>query len=151
MINRAVVLDTHVLVSAGIHLGSPPHGIVERVLDGELLMFLCPTIIEEYFDVFDRPRFTKYGCPPTGLPPLLECGLLRAEDPRPWPNPGPDLDDLVFLALAKQEGAVLVTGNLADYPEAIRDGVTIRTPRAFLDAWNGGLDEPIGLGRPGPA
>jgi putative PIN family toxin of toxin-antitoxin system len=77
MINRAVVLDTNILVSAGIHLASPPHAIVDLVLDGELLMFLCPTVIEEYFEVLDRPRFTKYLFPPAWLPPLLECAILR--------------------------------------------------------------------------
>jgi predicted nucleic acid-binding protein len=151
MINRAIILDTNVLVSAGIHLASPPHAIVDLVLDGELLMYLCPTVIDEYFEVLDRPRFTKYGFPPAWLTPLLECGILRAEDPGPWPHPGPDADDLVFLDLAKQEGAVLVTGNLADYPERIRDGVAVQTPREFLDAWDEGRPGPVGLGRPDPS
>jgi hypothetical protein len=54
----------------------------------------------------------------------------------------------VFLALARQEGAVLVTGNAADYPAAIRNGVVVQTPREFLDSWTGGLQGPVGLGRP---
>jgi len=45
---------------------------------------------------------------------------------------GPDPDDLVFLALAKASGAALVTGNLAHFPERIREGVTVLTPAAYL-------------------
>ncbi|MGA2080724.1 MAG: PIN domain-containing protein [Holophaga sp.] len=135
MINRVVVLDTSIIVSAGIQLAGPSHRIVELVLDGELLLFACPTVIEEYFEVLARPRFEKHLFPPVWLPSLLECGTHRQEDPAPWPHPGPDADDLVFLAVAGQEGAVLVTGNVADYPDAIRDGVSVQTPRQYLDAW----------------
>lgn len=138
MINRAVVLDTNIIVSAGIQLGGPTARIVELVLDGELLLFSCPTVIEEYLEVLNRPRFKKHLFPPAWLPTLLICGTMRQEDPAPWPLPGPDADDLVSLSLAKQEGAVLVTGNLKDYPEAIREGVAVMAPREYLDAWEQG-------------
>lgn len=138
MIHRAVVLDTNLIVSAGIQLAGPSAMIVELVLDGELLLFSCPTVIEEYLEVLNRPRFKKHLFPPFWLPTLLVCGTMRQVDPAPWPVPGPDADDLVFLALAKQEGAVLVTGNAKDYPEAIREGVVVTTPRAFLDGWKEG-------------
>jgi hypothetical protein len=57
---------------------------------------------------------------------------FRNQDPAPWPHPGPDPDDLVFLALAKATGGTLVTGNLADFPEAIRDGVPVLGPADYL-------------------
>ncbi|MBS1767225.1 MAG: putative toxin-antitoxin system toxin component, PIN family [Acidobacteria bacterium] len=135
MSTRAVVLDTNIIVSAGIQLASPPAGLVELVLDGELLLFTCPTVIEEYLEVLNRPRFKKHLFPPAWLPTLLGSGTIRPVDPPPWPLAGPDADDLVFLALAKQERAVLVTGNEKHYPEEIREGVIVQTPRAFLDAW----------------
>ncbi|MEI6036076.1 MAG: putative toxin-antitoxin system toxin component, PIN family, partial [Verrucomicrobiae bacterium] len=53
-------------------------------------------------------------------------------EPAPWPREGPDPDDLVFLALAKAIGAVLVTGNLADFPTEIRDGVIVMSPSEYL-------------------
>ena len=77
MINRAIVLDTNIIISAGIQLAGPSHQIVELVLDGELLLFACPTVIEEYFEVPARPRFKKHSFPPVWLPALLECGPLR--------------------------------------------------------------------------
>lgn len=137
MSNRAVVLDTNIIVSAGIQLAGPPAMIVELALDGELLLFACPTVIEEYLEVLNRPRFKKHLFPPAWLPSLLACGTIRQDDPASWPFPGPDGDDLVFLALAKQERAVLVTGNFKHYPETIRDGVTVKSPREYLDEWRG--------------
>jgi len=135
MINRAVVLDTNIIVSAGIQLAGPSAKIVELVLDGELMMFTCPAVIEEYLEVLDRPRFKKHMFSPIWIPALLESGNFRTDDPPMWPFPGPDPDDLVFLAQSKRAGAVLVTGNVADYPESISDGVVVQTPRAYLDAW----------------
>ena len=133
--NRAVVLDTNVIVSAGIHLGGPSGMIVELVLDGELLMFACPAVIEEYLEVLARDRFAKHMFPPVWLPRVLRVTTLHQVDPDPWSVPGPDADDLVFLALAKSVDAILVTGNLKDYPEAIRQGVQVLSPREFLDQW----------------
>ena len=54
-------------------------------------------------------------------------------EPVPWPHDGPDPDDLVFLALAKATGTVLVTDNITDFPAAIRAGVTVMTPAEYLD------------------
>jgi hypothetical protein len=39
---------------------------------------------------------------------------------------------LVFLALANAGGAVLVTGNLADFPMEIRGGVIVMSPSEYL-------------------
>ena len=38
----------------------------------------------------------------------------------------------MFLALARAIGAVLVTGNLADFPTEIRDGVIVMGPSEYL-------------------
>ncbi len=133
--NRAVVLDTNIIVSAGIHLAGSAGMIVDLVLDGELLMFVCPSIIQEYLDVLARERFAKHMFPPVWLPRLLRVTTLHPVDPSPWPVPGPDDDDLVFLALAKSADAILVTGNLKDYPVAIRQGVTVLSPREYMDRW----------------
>ena len=133
--NRAIVLDTNIIVSAGIHLGGASGKIVELVMDGELSLFTCPSVLEEYVEVLARKRFAKHLFPPTWLGTLLRISTFRYEEPPPWPMAGPDCDDLVFLALAKSVGAVLVTGNLKDYPEAIRDEVRVLSPREFMDLW----------------
>ncbi|HNX30726.1 MAG TPA: PIN domain-containing protein, partial [Holophaga sp.] len=91
----------------------------------------CPSIVAEYREVLNRPKFRPKGLPPAWLPRLLQVAFHEAE-PAPWPLEGPDPDDLVFLALAKATGAVLVTGNLGHFPEVIREGVVVYTPWEYL-------------------
>ena len=129
--SRAVVLDTNILVSAGLKPESDLARIVERVLLRQTPLHVCPSILAEYFEVLHRPRFRPNGLPPAWWPRLLQVAFNEPE-PAPWPLPGPDPDDLIFLALAKVTGAVLVTGNVAHFPEAIRDGVAVATPAGYL-------------------
>jgi len=129
----SVVLDTNVLVSGALHLEGAPGLLIQAALRRDLALFTCPSVVDEYWDVLTRPKFARLGCPPPWLAPLLEQAHQLAADPPPWPLPGPDPDDLSFLALAHRTGAALVTGNLADYPERIRQGVQVISPRACLD------------------
>ena len=129
--SRAVVLDTNVLVSAALKPGSDLARILERVLLRQTPVYVCPSIVAEHREVLNRPRLRPRGLPPAWLPRLLQINFHEAE-PAPWPREGPDPDDLVFLALAKAIGAVLVTGNLADFPTEIRDGVIVMSPSEYL-------------------
>ena len=131
--NRSLVLDTNILVSAALHLDGPPGLLVQAILKRELACFTCPAIVEEYWDVLTRPKFARLGFPPAWFEPLLKEARHLDVDPPPWPLAGPDPDDLVFLALARRTGAVLVTGNLADFPEAIRKAVQVMAPRPYLE------------------
>ena len=125
-------MDTNVLVSAALHLDGPPGLLVQGALKRDLALFTCPGIVEEYWDVLTRPKFARRRLPPPWLQPLLEQAHHLEFDPPAWPGPGPDPDDLIFLALAHHAGATLVTGNLADYPGAIRQGVQVLSPREYL-------------------
>lgn len=131
--NRSLVLDTNILVSAGLHLDAPPGLLVQAVLLRELALFTCPGVVAEYWDVLTRKKFARLGFPPPWFQPLLDGAHQQAADPDPWPLAGPDPDDLVFLALARRTGATLVTGNLANFPEAIRQGVQVMGPREYLE------------------
>lgn len=129
--SRAVVLDTHVLVSAALKPGSDLARIVEKVLLRQAPIHVCGSIAEEYSEVLNRPKFRPKGLPPAWLPRLFQVAFQEPE-PAPWPLEGPDPDDLVFLALAQAVGAVLVTGNQAHFPEAIRGGVEVCLPGEYL-------------------
>ncbi len=129
--SRALVLDTNVLVSAALKPESDLARIVEKVLLRQTPVHVCASIVAEYREVLNRPKFRPKGFPPAWLPRLLQVAFHEPE-PAPWPLNGPDSDDLVFLALAKTTGAVLVTGNLEHFPEAIRDGVEVRSPGEYL-------------------
>jgi len=133
-VNRSLVLDTNVVVSAALHLDAAPGLLVQAILKRELACFTCPPILEEYWDVLTRPKFSRLGFPPIWFEPFLREARHQEADPPGWPLAGPDPDDLVFLALAQHTGAVLVTGNLAGFPPAIRRQVQVLNPRQYLDS-----------------
>ena len=128
---RLVVLDTNIIVSAGLTQG-PPARLVDMTLRRELSMILCPGILREYVDVMHRPKFEKAGFPPGWLDRLLGLAARMPMDPLDWPHPLPDPKDAIFLALAKATGAVLVTGNLKHFPSKARHGVHVYSPQDYL-------------------
>jgi putative PIN family toxin of toxin-antitoxin system len=130
-LNRLVILDTNVLVSAGLSQGPPAH-LVDLTLRRELSMILCPGILREYLEVMHRPKFTQAGFPPGWLDRLLGLAARLPLDPMPWMVPLPDPKDAVFLGLAKLSGATLVTGNLRHFPVDARRGVKVHSPTEFL-------------------
>lgn len=129
--SRPVVLDTNILVPAGLTPGGIPGILVEKALMREMPVYVSPGIVAEYFEVLNRPKFKPKGFPPGWLPRLLSVAF-REPDPAPWPFEGIDTEDLVFLALAKAAGAVVVTGNLKHFPLEIRDGVTVVSPADYF-------------------
>jgi len=63
---------------------------------------------------------------------LISGAHLVDQDLPAWPSADPDPDDLIFLALAHRTGAVLVTGNSADFPKSIRHGVVVMNPATYV-------------------
>lgn len=129
---RFVVLDTNVVVSAGLQPGSAPARLVmDWILDGQVQAVISPTIADEYREVVRRKKFRRYGFPPHWLEFLIEESL-QLQDPALWAYTGPDPNDMPFLALAKVAGAWLVTGNLKHFPNEIRNGVPVLSPSDYL-------------------
>lgn len=129
---RLAVLDTNVIVSAGIKPGSAPAALVmDWVLEGEVQLVTSAWVVSEYREVVRRPKFERYGFPPQWLEFLIEESL-RLPDPRPWAERGPDPKDLPFLALARDAGAWLVTGNVKHFPRTFRNGVTVVSPADYV-------------------
>jgi predicted nucleic acid-binding protein len=129
---RLVVLDTNVVISAGIKpSGAPAKIVMDWILEGQVQMVICPRIRKEYHHVSLRAKFLRYKFPPFWLEYLIEESLLLP-DPAPWQRPGPDSADLQFLALAHTAGAWLVTGNLKHFPAASRGGVIVSSPADYL-------------------
>ena len=129
---RLIVLDTNVVVSAGIKRGNAPSKIVEEwILEERVQVVTSPWVIGEYREVARRKKFRRYGFPPMWLELLIAESLQLAEPPA-WPYSVPDPNDAPFLALASAAGAWLVTGNLRDFPEGGRVGVTVVSPSEYL-------------------
>lgn len=130
---RLAVLDTNVLVSAGINpAGAPGRLVLEWVLSGHVQTLTCPWIAHEFRGVAQREKLLRYGFPPRWLEFLIAASFELPDPPR-WPHPLPDQKDAPFLALAHAAGAWLVTGNLKHYPERFRGGVRVLSPVEYLD------------------
>ena len=129
---RLVVLDTNVIVSAGINpRGAPATLVMNWILDGLVQVVTCPWIVEEYREVIRRAKFSRYGFPPDWVEFLIEESL-RLPDPPVWPYRSPDPKDAPFLSLAHAAGSWLVTGNLRHFPGNARRGVTVISPAEYL-------------------
>lgn len=129
---RLVVLDTNVIISAGVSpFGASSSIVFDWVMPGNVQVVTSPGIVAEYREVALRPKFQRYGFPPLWLDVLIEQSVAL-KDPEPWPYIGPDIKDLPFLALAHAAGAWLVTGNQKHYPESIRNGVTVLSPGDYF-------------------
>jgi uncharacterized protein len=130
---RLAVLDTNVIISAGIRPdGAPARLMLDWVLPGQVQVVTSPWICAEYREVAARPKFAPYSFPPTWLEFLVEESLLLPE-PATWPLAMPDATDAPFLAVAKASGAWLVTGNLKHFPRGARRGVTVVSPAEYLE------------------
>jgi putative PIN family toxin of toxin-antitoxin system len=129
---RLVVLDTNVIVSAGIHArGAPAAIVMEGVLEGRVQVVTSPHVRREYVEVTRRAKFLRYRFPPPWLEFLLDESLELPE-PGPWPLACPDPGDAPFLALAATAGAWIVTGNLKHFPTSARGAVKVISPANYL-------------------
>ena len=126
------VLDTNVLVSALLKMGSVPGQVAEEALNGDIIPVLNDDILAEYEDVLRRPKF-KFE--KRAVRVFLDELKRRAvfTDAGPIEDTIPDPKDIVFYAVLmekrKEEEAYLVTGNLKHFP--IRTYIV--TPREMLD------------------
>lgn len=127
-----LVLDTNILVSAMLSPHGPPGQLLDLVLDGQLQLALSPAIQAEYREVLLRPRFHLDIQQVDLLLDTLDAQALHIS-PLPWPHLLPDIDDEPFLATAHEAKALLVTGNERDYPDALREGVLVTSPRLALE------------------
>lgn len=129
---RLVVLDTNVIVSAGIKpSGAPAKLLMDWMLEGQVQVVTSQSVVAEYRDVVRRAKFRRYGFPPLWLEFLFDETLSLAE-PDSWPLACPAAKDAPFLALAHAAGAWLVTGNLKHFPKPIRGGATVLSPNDYL-------------------
>jgi putative PIN family toxin of toxin-antitoxin system len=136
---RLAVLDTNVVISAGINPHGAPAAIVQDwVLEGQVQLVTCPWIVEEYRQVARRRKFAPYGFPPLWLEFLIEENLCL-RDPDAGPLAVPDPKDAPFLTLARASGAWLVTGNLKHFPEKSRSGVVVLSPADYLARLQSGV------------
>jgi putative PIN family toxin of toxin-antitoxin system len=121
------VIDTNVVVSGLLNPHGPPARILDAILDGRVKMVYDARILAEYRDVLHRPRLKLKA---TTIAAFLDAlrGQMLVNSVGIVAD-GPDLDDLIFVECALvAPDKTIVTGNLADYPEEILNGVRVITP-----------------------
>jgi uncharacterized protein len=130
-----VVLDTNVLVSGLLS----PHGtcgeIVRMLTSGALVLCVDSRVLLEYDEVLRRPKFR---IDPSRADILMEYigNAAQMYAPVPLNHPLPDQDDGPFLEVALASGAsFLVSGNLKHFPIRRRAGVSVLSPKMFLDQY----------------
>jgi len=137
-----VVLDANVLVSAAIQTG-PSYRLVARWLDsGGIEVVICPALLAEVEDVFDRPRLRKRVEPE--LAQLYMATVRRIADtvldPAPIEAATRDADDDYIVALAREHGVDwIVTGDkdLLEWEDQMPRAIT---PAAFEELLGGPVD-----------
>ncbi len=94
---------------------SPSLQILQSVNDGDVLLLVSESILNEYADVLPRTRLKMST---DRIVTLLQAIADTAEEIRPSTRVQlTDPDDEKFLECALDGGGYLVTGNKADFPD----------------------------------
>jgi len=129
---RLAILDTNVVVSAGLKLSSVPFQLVaDWVLAGRVQLVTCRQLSANIAKCSCGQSLPATDFRPRGWSSLSKraCGCRSsALDPFCAGR-----EDAIFLALAHASGAWLVTGNLKHFPKPCRHGVTVLSPAEYLD------------------
>jgi len=128
-----VALDTNVVVSGLLRPFGSPAEIVRMMSSGVLTVCYDARILVEYREVLLRPKFRLEVI---YIDALLD--QIKAEGSlvvtKPLAAPLPDMDDEMFLEVAIAGNVrCLVTGNLKHYPPSKRQGISVVSPREFLE------------------
>lgn len=134
-----VVLDTNVLVSGLLSPFGSVGEIAQMVTSGILELCYDARILSEYRDVLLRPKFSFEQIHVDYLLDQIKaCGHLISA--KPLAKKLPDLNDEPFLEVALAGKAeCLVTGNLKHYPPKKRQGMSVVSPKEFLEICRGKL------------
>lgn len=127
-----VVLDTNVVVSAAMTTHGTCARIMDMLADGVFGISADDRILAEYDTVLRRPELRIVPDDATAVLELIRS-VAEPVAAVPLATELPDVDDAPFLEVAAAADAVLVTGNTRHYPSRSRAGVTVLTPREFLD------------------
>ncbi len=132
------LLDANVLISAAIRPSGPPGQIIVALLEQAFELVLSPAIIEEVETALTLPKVRRYLRNPVETPRWLADIVAIAdlvEDTGKIVGICRDpADDAVLCAAVEGRTNQLVTGDddllaLGEY-----EGISIVTPRAFLDS-----------------
>ena len=133
---QKIILDTNVIVSALLSNGIPSQIINELVLERKVLVCISEEVLEEYFEVLARPKFSKIR----GFKAKADLVLTVIDDIAEKYSPNLKIDliqdasDNKFLELALASQAdYLITGNTSDFTMERFEKTVVTTPRQYWD------------------
>jgi uncharacterized protein len=130
-----VVVDTNVLVAGLLSPFGPPAEILRMVASGTLRLCFDARILTEYDEVLARPKFRFNTEQTRALMDHIHAeGFSVASNPLPDRLPDPSDEPFLESAVASKAN-YLITGNTRHFPPARRHGITILSPREFLDCY----------------
>lgn len=129
-------MDTNVLVSAVMAAYGTCARIVDMVADGAFDLYADDRILAEYESVLCRPEL-RIAPEDAGVILELIRSIADTVAAMPLPLQLPDPDDAAFLEVAAASGSILITGNARHFPKNSRAGVSVMTPREFLELLRG--------------
>jgi putative PIN family toxin of toxin-antitoxin system len=124
-----VVFDTNVLVSAGLTPNGTSAQVFSAVIDSDKMqLFYSLEIFAEYEEVLSRSKLKLSN---TVQQFFLNAVKAFGKQISPFVSTVfmPDETDRIFYDTAKEAGAILVTGNIKDYP--VEDFIV--TPAKFFE------------------
>jgi len=133
---QRVVLDTNVVIAGLISRGIPHLILTESLIENDIQLCVSDKLLEEYFDVLNRPKFTKYP------DFVLNAALFLIEieriamrfEPKIKLNLIRDIDDNMILELADECNAdFIITGNSNDFTFSQYKDTQIVSPKEFWD------------------
>lgn len=128
-----VVVDTNVLVAGLLSPFGPPGEILRMIASGIVWLCFDARILTEYEKVLARPKFqfsTEHAH--ALLDEIKAEGFSVAGTPLPVRLPDPSDEPFLESALAG-DADCLITGNIRHFPSKQRQGMTVLSPREFLD------------------
>ena len=133
---QKIVIDTNVLVSSAIQRGYPNLIVDSLFIDGKIELCISEPVLEEYYLVFNRKKFTKYQ----DFIAKAETLLAEIENNSTWYYPKikidiiRDKDDNKFLELASESKAnFLITGNINDFTIKQFNKTIIISPKEYWE------------------
>jgi len=125
---RRVVIDTNIIVSSNLVASGKPAAVMKLFYLGKLQFFYSAEMLAEYKKVlgYERLKFTIER--QTAIIESIEAGGILIEPPKSIITL-PDESDRTFYDTAAASEAILITGNIKDYPKE----PSIMTPAEFLE------------------
>jgi len=135
---QKLIIDTNVLISALIQKSYPNLILVNCVFENRFEVCISEELLEEYFEVISRPKFTKY-------PDFLtqaEFVISQLENNATKYSPQVRFEIIVdsadnrLLELAYESKAdFIVTGNTNDFTMSEFNGTRIISPKEFWEKY----------------